>query len=83
MRARFDRLKAREVALRVEHLGKTFALPNGGTTEALRDIEVVTHRREFLCVVGPSGCGKSTFIRILAGLEDATTGRRAGRRRRR
>ena len=74
VRVRFDRLKAREVAMRVEHLGKIFALPNGGTTEALRDIEVVTHRREFLCVVGPSGCGKSTFVRILAGLEDATSG---------
>ncbi len=74
VRARFDRLKAREVAMRVEHLGKVFALPNGGTTEALRDIEVVTHRREFLCVVGPSGCGKSTFVRILAGLEDASSG---------
>ena len=74
VRARFDRLKAREVALRVEDLGKTFELPNGGTTQALRDIDVVTHRREFLCVVGPSGCGKSTFVRILAGLEDATSG---------
>ena len=74
VRSRFDRLKAREVALRVEQLGKVFALPNGGTTEALRDIEVITHRREFLCVVGPSGCGKSTFVRILAGLEEATCG---------
>ena len=42
--------------------------------EALRGIDIVTHRREFLCVVGPSGCGKSTFVRILAGLEDATSG---------
>ena len=74
VRARFDRLKTREVAMRVEHLGKVFALPNGGTTEALRDISIVTHRRELLCVVGPSGCGKSTFVRILAGLEDATSG---------
>ena len=74
VRARFDRLKARDVALRVEKLGKTFALPNGGTTEALQNIDLVTHRREFLCVVGPSGCGKSTFVRILSGLEDATSG---------
>ena len=74
VRARFDRLKAREVALRVEGLGKAFALPNGGSTEALRAIDLVTYRREFLCVVGPSGCGKSTFVRILAGLEDASTG---------
>ncbi len=74
VRERFDRMKAREVALRVEQLGKTFPLPGGGTTEALRGIDVVTHRREFLCVVGPSGCGKSTFVRILAGLEDASSG---------
>ena len=74
VRARFDRLKAREVALRVEGLGKKFALPDGETTEALRGIDIVTHRREFLCVVGPSGCGKSTFVRILAGLEDASSG---------
>ena len=33
-----------------------------------------THRREFLCVVGPSGCGKSTLVRILAGLEEKTSG---------
>lgn len=74
VRARFDRIKSREVALRVEKLGKTFRMPNGDTTTALRDIDVVTHRREFLCVVGPSGCGKSTFVRILAGLDTATSG---------
>jgi NitT/TauT family transport system ATP-binding protein len=74
VRARFDKLKAREIALRVQHLGKTFKLPNGETTIALRDIAIDTHRREFLCVVGPSGCGKSTFVRILAGLETATSG---------
>jgi NitT/TauT family transport system ATP-binding protein len=32
------------------------------------------HRREFICVIGPSGCGKSTFIRIVAGLDEATGG---------
>ena len=74
VRARFDRLKAREVALRVEGLGKTFQLPNGETTTALRGIDIETHRRELLCVVGPSGCGKSTFVRILAGLDHATSG---------
>ncbi len=74
VRARFDRMKAREVALRVDALGKTFRLPSGAITTALRGIDIVTHRREFLCVVGPSGCGKSTFVRILAGLDTATTG---------
>ena len=74
IRARFSKLKARPVAMRVQKLCKTFRLPNGATTTALRDIDIVTHRREFLCVVGPSGCGKSTFVRILAGLDGATSG---------
>ena len=31
-------------------------------------------RGEFISVVGPSGCGKTTFLRIIAGLEHATSG---------
>jgi len=74
VRARFDRLKQREVALQVDGLGKTFKTADGNETVALRNINITTHRREFLCVVGPSGCGKSTFVRILAGLETKTAG---------
>jgi NitT/TauT family transport system ATP-binding protein len=74
VRARFERLKARDVALRVENLGKVFRNAEGAETAALQGIDLVTHRREFLCVVGPSGCGKSTFVRILAGLETKSTG---------
>jgi NitT/TauT family transport system ATP-binding protein len=73
VRSRFDRLKSREVLLTVGKLGKIFRSKSGATV-ALDDINFVTHRREFLCIVGPSGCGKSTLIRILAGLEDQTSG---------
>jgi NitT/TauT family transport system ATP-binding protein len=73
VRMRFDRMKARDIILKVEHLNKTFQSA-AGTTLALDDINFTTHRREFLCVVGPSGCGKSTLIRILAGLEEKTSG---------
>ena len=73
VRERFDRMKARDVILKVERLGKTFRSA-AGTTLALDDINFSTHRREFLCVVGPSGCGKSTLIRILAGLEEKSGG---------
>jgi len=73
VRARFDKLKQREVILTVSHLNKMFQSGEKSTL-ALRDINFTTHRREFLCVVGPSGCGKSTLVRILAGLEQHTSG---------
>jgi NitT/TauT family transport system ATP-binding protein len=73
VRARFDRLKAREVILDVQHLNKLFGSGPRSTT-ALNDINFCTHRREFLCVVGPSGCGKTTLVRILAGLEEKNSG---------
>jgi NitT/TauT family transport system ATP-binding protein len=73
VRARFDRLKSREVLLEVRGLHKTFDSETG-VTSALEDINFRTHRREFLCVVGPSGCGKSTLVRIVAGLEEASAG---------
>ena len=74
VKARFDRLKAREVILEVQGLGKVYDSHQGPVT-ALKGIDFKTHRREFVCVLGPSGCGKSTLIRILAGLESHTSGR--------
>jgi NitT/TauT family transport system ATP-binding protein len=73
VRDRFTRLKAREVVLDVQHVGKRYRSANGDVV-ALHDISFRTHRREFVCVIGPSGCGKSTLIRILAGLESHTSG---------
>jgi NitT/TauT family transport system ATP-binding protein len=73
VRARFERLKARDVILDVRGLNKNFVSAQRSTV-ALNNINFTTHRREFLCVVGPSGCGKSTLVRILAGLEEKTSG---------
>lgn len=73
VKERLNRMKARDVILRVDQLGKNFQA--GGTEiTALDRISFQTHRREFLCIIGPSGCGKSTLIRILAGLETASSG---------
>lgn len=66
---RFDRLKQRPVTMEVKGLNKQF-----GEVTALKDINLKIHKREFVCVIGPSGCGKSTLIRILAGLEQASSG---------
>ena len=73
VRERLQRLKQREVILKVNDLSKVFNTPKGSTL-ALNRINFETHRREFLCVVGPSGCGKSTLVRILAGLEQHSSG---------
>lgn len=71
---RFRRIQQRPVVLEVDNLGRQF-VTNGTTVTALRDISLKIHRREFVCVIGPSGCGKSTLIRILAGLDEPTSGR--------
>jgi NitT/TauT family transport system ATP-binding protein len=56
--------------LQIFHLGKSF-----GELQALHDINLVVERGEFIAVVGPSGCGKTTFLRIVAGLEPASSGK--------
>ncbi len=73
VRARFQRIRERELILEVRKLGKRYAGAQGAM-EALRDISFSIHRREFVCVIGPSGCGKSTLVRILAGLERPSAG---------
>ena len=55
--------------LAISRLNKSF-----GDLEALRGIDLAVERGEFISVVGPSGCGKTTFLRIVAGLEHATSG---------
>ena len=45
-----------------------------GDLEALRQIDVTVEQGEFITIVGPSGCGKTTFLRMVAGLEPATSG---------
>ncbi|MBT8474666.1 MAG: ATP-binding cassette domain-containing protein, partial [Alphaproteobacteria bacterium] len=43
-------------------------------TQVLHGISLNVHDGEFVVFVGPSGCGKSTTLRLIAGLEDATSG---------
>ena len=71
---RFASIKQRPVVLEIDHLSRQFTGEHGPVT-ALRDICFQVHRRELVCVIGPSGCGKSTLIRIIAGLDDPTSGR--------
>lgn len=46
----------------------------GRRVEALKDVNLMVERGEFLTVLGPSGCGKSTLLHLLGGFETATVG---------
>ena len=45
-----------------------------GDQKVVHDIDLDVAHEEFVVLVGPSGCGKSTTLRMIAGLEDATSG---------
>lgn len=45
-----------------------------GRVHAVKDLNLEIKDGEFLCILGPSGCGKSTTMRMVAGLEDITSG---------
>ena len=57
----------------VDGVGKRFR-SGSGTVEALRDVNFGVREGEFVCIVGSSGAGKTTLFRIIAGLEEATSG---------
>ncbi len=71
--ARFERIRRRPVILSVRDLHKQYGA-NGSAHVVFSDVSLEIHRREFICVIGPSGCGKSTLIRIVAGLDEASSG---------
>jgi ABC-type Fe3+/spermidine/putrescine transport system ATPase subunit len=55
--------------LEIRNIEKRF-----GSQTALQSVSLSIAEGEFFSLLGPSGCGKSTLLRILAGLEDATSG---------
>ena len=59
-----------EALISLHHVGKRY---RSGTI-ALDDFELDVRAGEFLTLLGPSGCGKSTALRLMAGLEKASSG---------
>lgn len=56
--------------IRLDSITKSF-----GAFKALHKFDLTTEDGEFIVFVGPSGCGKTTTMRMIAGLEEVTTGR--------
>ncbi|PKR89096.1 ABC transporter ATP-binding protein [Pleomorphomonas diazotrophica] len=48
---------------------------NFGAVEVIKGVDLEVEHGEFVVFVGPSGCGKSTLLRMIAGLEETTSGR--------
>ena len=45
-----------------------------GSAHVIKDVDLEIEKGEFVVFVGPSGCGKSTLLRLIAGLENLSTG---------
>jgi len=60
--------------LKLRDISKTFTSEKGEKIESLSSISLDIENQEFVCLLGPSGCGKTTLLRIIAGLDQASTG---------
>ncbi|MGO9202837.1 MAG: ABC transporter ATP-binding protein [Limisphaerales bacterium] len=58
----------------LENLTKVFPGPGGGPVRAVQGVSLAVEEKECLALVGPSGCGKTTLLRMIAGLEEPTSG---------
>ena len=56
-------------AVELNHVTKSF-----GQTQVIKGISLAIETGEFVSLLGPSGCGKTTLLRMIAGLEEATSG---------
>lgn len=59
--------------IEAKNLDLTFQT-NDGPIHALKGVDLQIDKGDFVSFIGPSGCGKTTFLRVVAGLEQATGG---------
>ncbi len=59
-------------SIRIENLCKTY---QGSFSKAVDNVNLDIKDKEFIVLVGPSGCGKSTTLRMVAGLEEISSGK--------
>lgn len=64
----------RAPALALSDVSRKFRLSRSKSVVALEHLDLSIAQGEFVALVGPSGCGKSTVLRMIAGLDNPTTG---------
>lgn len=62
-------------AIRISDVNKIYKGSGGKEVQALTNINLDVENSEFISIIGPSGCGKSTLLRILANLDQPTSGK--------
>src|SRR5919201_7013481 len=67
--AELDSTGSAMATVNMDHVMKKF-----GEVTAVNDLNIKVRDEEFLVLVGPSGCGKTTALRMVAGLEEQTSG---------
>ena len=58
----------------LENISKTSTGPKRERIEAVRGVSLDVAEGECIVILGPSGCGKTTALRLIAGLEELTSG---------
>src|ERR1700688_2961719 len=59
----------------IENVSKRYKTVKGLEVQALNDVSLTVEREETVAIVGPSGCGKSTLLRLIAGVEQPSSGK--------
>ncbi|WP_290032888.1 ABC transporter ATP-binding protein [Ligilactobacillus cholophilus] len=60
--------------IEIQHLQKTYETENGLENQALKDINFLVEKGEFIAIMGESGSGKSTLLNMMSGLDVPTNG---------
>ena len=62
------------MSIEIKNINKSFESKKTDKLSVLEDINLTINDGELICLLGPSGCGKTTLLRLIAGLDQPTSG---------